>query len=47
MCIFQDLILDLRKQNKLSQKQNLDLPQKELDYSCQNQTFFSKRFIFK
>jgi len=31
MHIFQDLNLDLREQNKLSQKQNLDLPQKDLD----------------
>jgi hypothetical protein len=31
MHIFQDLNLDLREQNKLSQKQNLDLQNKELD----------------
>jgi len=31
MHIFQDLNLDLRKQIKVSQKQNLDLRKKELD----------------
>jgi hypothetical protein len=31
MHIFQDLNLDLREQNKVLEKQNLDLSQKELD----------------